>query len=894
MGLLERLRAQPGWKDPDPKVRRAAVRKLEDAASLAEVSRTDPDPTVRDEAAEMLEEIARSGDEAAALSALASLLEPRRIVAVAREAALPAVSRAALERVSDTKPLGSVARHGRHAAVRLAALARVGDPSELAAVALKSPHKDSALAALEQLTAFSEVVSEVAGKARNPAAAHRARAILHDRAEAARAVAAPAGQPDRPRQTALCAAAEALSRFEGIEDLSERIASLKATWTDLIPAVDDDLQERFSSALRSARARLARNEAERADRLRRDQKDRDLRERHLAPRVALCEMVEGAPGDEAPRALEDARWEWERLAPVTEGDPDLVAEAGALSRRFEEGCAACQARHQEWLKQEAEAARSAQEAEAREERARQRRETAELQRENARRLQTLCERADRLLQSGAPELKKARPVLREIRSALDDMPPLPSRRVHHSLVERLKSIQGALAPTVKDLREADDWRRWANANVQEDLCARAEALGAIDDPVEAARSANDLMERWKTASTATPDRAQELWQRFKAARDAILARLETHRALQASKKTGLAEQAEALVAPFAAEADPPQGAPAADWARTAEILKRLQEEWKSLGSAGRTQDKALWERLRSSCDLFFKRRAQDLGRRKEEWAKNLERKEALAVRAESLVESTDWTGSAAELKRLQADWKKVGSVRRNRADAIWSRFHSACNHFFERYKRRDQIDAEARVAAREVILRDLEALAPGSTAEAPAEAPSVLDSLRALLARWQGCGPLPPEQSAPLEARLDAGVRRLVETHPEAVKGSDLDLESNRRAMEDLCARVERLLPSSAPRGAPALSPAARLAMEWREAMASNTIGGKAAEEARWRAAAEEAKKAQIARRKIGYLPEAARRSLEERFERACREISERASRSRTAPAPARSSGRRR
>jgi Domain of Unknown Function (DUF349) len=894
MGLLERLRAQPGWKDPDPKARRAAVRKLEDPALLAEVSRADPDPTVRDEADEMLQEIALSSQEAAALSALASLLEPRRIVAVAREAALLAVSRAALERVTDAKALGSVARHGGHAAVRLEALARLGDPAEIAVVALKSPHKDSALAALEQVTAFSEIVSEVAGKARNPAASHRARALLHDRAEAARAEAEPAGPADRPRQAALCAEAEALSRSQGCEDLSERIASLKAAWTDLIPAVDDDLQERFSAALRKARERLARNQTERAERERREQMDRDLRERHLAPRLGLCEMVERAPGDEAPRALEDARWEWERLATVAEGDPELVAEAAALSKRFEESCHACQARHEQWLKEEAEASRSAQEAEEREERAKQRRETAERQRENARRLQALCERADRLLQSGSLELRKARPVLREVRAALDDMPPLPSRRIHHSLVERLKAIQGALAPTVKDLREADDWMRWANANVQEELCARAEALGEIEDPVEAARRANDLVERWKSASTATPDRAQELWQRFKAARDAILARLETHRALQAARKTSLAEQAEALVAPFAAEPGPPPTTPPADWTRTAEALKRLQEEWKGIGSAGRAQDKALWERLRSACDRFFKRRAQDLGRRKEEWAKNLERKEALAVRAEVLAESTEWSGSAAEFKRLQTEWKGIGPVRRSRADAIWARFHSACNRFFERYKRRDQIDAEARVAAREAILRDLEALAPEQPATDPAAAGAILESLRSLLSRWQACGPLPLDQSAPLEARLDAAARRLVDLHPEAAKGTDLDFEQNRRALEDLCARVERLLPSAAPQGGSALSPAARLAMEWREAMASNTIGGKAAEEAKWRTALEEAKKAQIARRKIGHLPELVRRSLEERFERACREIAERASRSRPAPVPARSSGRRR
>jgi hypothetical protein len=37
-------------------------------------------------------------------------------------------------------------------------------------------------------------------------------------------------------------------------------------------------------------------------------------------------------------------------------------------------------------------------------------------------------------------------------------------------------------------------------------------------------------------------------------------------------------------------------------------------------------------------------------------------------RAEALAESTDWDNAAAEMKKLQADWKTVGPVRRNKSD----------------------------------------------------------------------------------------------------------------------------------------------------------------------------------------------------------------------------------
>ena len=39
------------------------------------------------------------------------------------------------------------------------------------------------------------------------------------------------------------------------------------------------------------------------------------------------------------------------------------------------------------------------------------------------------------------------------------------------VLQRLKAAQAALTPRVQELREADDWRRFANVAIQEQLCA---------------------------------------------------------------------------------------------------------------------------------------------------------------------------------------------------------------------------------------------------------------------------------------------------------------------------------------------------------------------------------------------------------------------------------------
>jgi hypothetical protein len=133
----------------------------------------------------------------------------------------------------------------------------------------------------------------------------------------------------------------------------------------------------------------------------------------------------------------------------------------------------------------------------------------------------------------------------------------------------------------------------------------------------------------------------------------------------------------------------------------------------------RGQEKSIWERFRSACDRFFTRRHADLAQRKTVWADNLSKKEALCARADALKDSTDWDAAALEMKRLQAEWKTVGPVKKSRSEALWQRFRGAADHFFARYAQRHDIALGERVAAREAICAEMEALA------APVTSPEV-------------------------------------------------------------------------------------------------------------------------------------------------------------------------
>jgi hypothetical protein len=415
-------------------------------------------------------------------------------------------------------------------------------------------------------------------------------------------------------------------------------------------------------------------------------------------------------------------------------------------------------------------------------------------------------------------------------------------------MQRLKAARAALFPRLQEIREADEWTRWANATQQEELCKRVEALVAEEDLDKAAAQLREIDAQWKKVAQAPRDQAEALWKRFKAGRDQVQARCREHFAKQSQergenlkKKQALAEQAEALAA-------------STEWVKTADALRKLQLEWKQTGPVPRRHGKELWERFRGACDKFFGRRKEDLDKRKQDWSQNQARKEALCARAEELSESTEWDAASAEIKRLQAEWKTVGPVRKSKSQPLWDRFHGACDRFFERYKQRGTIEKAARTATLEALLAELEAVAEGPAADDTAQ------RAQDVLLRWrQAHG---PAADSPLAERRDRAVALLVERHPESLRGTELDPSANLTRMEKLVARVEAQLSRPEASGS--------LAERLREALASNTMGGKGQAEAKWREATADVEAAQAAFKKLGPVAGPQGEALRQRFQAAC------------------------
>ena len=833
-------------EDVDPRVRKAAVAKLMDPQALAGVIQDDKDDSVRAQATVMLRDIALEAfeevGEADSAQAIDALSEPRTLAHIAKTATRETSAARALGRITDVNALGSIARHAALEPIRMRAFASVceqGAHDEVLAVAINSDFKDTALAAIGQVTDRGEL-DQIIARGRNKSAVKRARSVVREADEqaardAAQAAAAAAIDAATAARAVAAPEAETATPPHGDPMASVAEGAVAAPAEPAAPvepvAPADTDEERATRATHAAEAEAA---------LQREG------ERRAARLNELAAEAEGAVADDnlptARKRFNVVRREWSNLATGVEVDPALLA-------RYTDAAARMQTR----------------DTEARDEDARNRTDALG-------RLHNLLGRMEPLAANPDLTLKAADRALRDVKNAFGAMPPLPTKQDFEDVMRRLKDVQAALMPKVLELREADDWRRFANVAIQEQLCARMEALKTSEDLESAARDVREMQEQWRASADVPRAQADALWRRFKAAHDDVWKRCQTHFAAQATeraanlvKKTTLCEQAEAL-------------SDSTDWIKTSEALKALQAEWKVIGSVSRGREKAIWERFRGACDRFFTRRHQDLADRKTTWNDNLARKEALSERAEALAASTDWDKAASEIRQLQAEWKAIGPVKKTRSEAIWQRFRGACDTFFARHALRHDTARAERVAAREAICAELEVLAAAPEgSEAPAD---LLSTARGLRTRWQqetASRGVEPDRARALDQRFALAFGTVINRWPVPFGGSDLDAESNRKRMEGLVSRVEALVASlsgSAGQATEAASPTTRLASMLKEALAANTIGGKGDDDSRLRAAQEELRQAQEAFSRIGMVPDEARRSLVDRFQRAVRKIS--------------------
>lgn len=289
----------------------------------------------------------------------------------------------------------------------------------------------------------------------------------------------------------------------------------------------------------------------------------------------------------------------------------------------------------------------------------------------------------------------------------------------------------------KELRDYDFKK---NLEAKQMLCTEAEELNKCEDVVLAFRKLQDLHNQWREIGPVAKELREELWARFKEASAVINKKYQSFFEQRKEKekenesaKVALCEKIEAI--------DTSALKSYAKWDEATKAIIALQEEWKKLGFAARKVNADLFARFRKACDEFFARKAEFFKAMKEELAANLEKKTALCEKAEALKDSTDWKKTADELVALQKEWKTIGPVVKKHSDAVWKRFITACDYFFDQKNKQTSSVRQtehANLKAKREIIASIKNLLEGNGDNAESA-----KKVRELMKQWQGTGHVP-------------------------------------------------------------------------------------------------------------------------------------------------------
>lgn len=329
----------------------------------------------------------------------------------------------------------------------------------------------------------------------------------------------------------------------------------------------------------------------------------------------------------------------------------------------------------------------------------------------------------------------------------------------------------------KELRDLDFKK---NLEAKRQLIESAKKLAAAPDPVAAFRTLQGLHDEWRNLGPVAKDIRESLWEEFKEASTVVNKRhqeyFEKRKADEQANeeaKTALCEEVEAIdltkINSFNA------------WGEATDKVIALQKKWREYGFASKKANTALYARFRKDCDAFFEAKTAYFQKVRDELSANLEKKTALCEKAEALKGTDDIRQATAEIVKLQAEWKKIGSVPRKQSDAIWQRFTQACNYFFDERKKQNK---ERRHEENENLEKKRAIIAKLNELPKDGDRSEVIGKVKELQAEWNEIGFVPFK----LKDKVFAEYREVCD----ALYGAYNSRESRAR-MDNFHARVNSL-----------------------------------------------------------------------------------------------------
>lgn len=276
--------------------------------------------------------------------------------------------------------------------------------------------------------------------------------------------------------------------------------------------------------------------------------------------------------------------------------------------------------------------------------------------------------------------------------------------------------------------------RQKNLTEKEALCKKIEDLVANADVFwkDKFKAMQEIQEAWKNIGMVPKENFADLNERYKAAANAFYAQHKENQKQEDSIREANYEKKVALCVEAEAIKD------SSDWNTTSTKLKQLQDAWKATGPVPKSKSDEIWTRFRTACDSFFEKKRAHFEEMDASKQKNLDQKNALCEKLETLDLSTGATSEIIEtFKAAEAEWKTIGMVPKEAIEEINSRYSKCVNKIVDKIA---EADESVRTKLEEIKRQKLEMVGKIRQFAESAGSNQLADAVRDLQKEWRTLG----------------------------------------------------------------------------------------------------------------------------------------------------------
>lgn len=305
---------------------------------------------------------------------------------------------------------------------------------------------------------------------------------------------------------------------------------------------------------------------------------------------------------------------------------------------------------------------------------------------------------------------KAFKEFNDIRDEWNDIGKVPGKQ-RQDLNRDYSNLMELFYYNINIYKQLQDHDLKRNLELKQDVLEQIKALQSQKELKPLEEGVNLCIERWNDIGPTYREEwdkiKDEFWSivkdTYNTIREHYKQRKEEHQG-NLEKKQALIEKVKQI-----AELDLQQ---LKKWQEKTDEIIALQEEWKTIGFAGREKNESTWKAFRGACDQFFQKKREFFKSIRNEQDAHAKKKEELIAKAEKFKDSNDWKTATHELIQLQKQWKEVGPAHQRAEQKLWKQFRGICDQFFKRKKEffatLDDRQAE-NLKQKETVIKEVEA-----------------------------------------------------------------------------------------------------------------------------------------------------------------------------------------